>query len=218
MPKRGCFTVSQSLKLSFGGLGGDLGRRASNARPNDRAWRQPGSLQSEKAEQAFGVLRSDVNFGHLKRLGRPSRPFSNRVERASFAVVAGSGSVLNIAGCGPGRRSWAESAPPEVVSARTGFRVIAVVPRRARRTLHRNVGKVLKSATHFALTSIVQARRMSRRCPREANGSSSAVGSLLAPSPPFGASTRAINGPHHIAVPRRAQPCNQGRDRGAARF
>jgi hypothetical protein len=57
---------------------------------------------------------------------------------------------------------------------------LAVVPRRARRTLHRNVEKVLKSATHFALTSIVQARRMSRRCRREANGSSSAVGSVLA--------------------------------------
>jgi hypothetical protein len=36
-----------------------------------------------------------------KRLGRPSRPFSDRVERASFAVVAGSGSVLKRdAACG----------------------------------------------------------------------------------------------------------------------
>ena len=112
---------------------------------------------------------------------------------------------------GLGRLNWAESAPPEVVSARTGFRGIAVVPRRARRTLHRNVEKVLKSATHFALTSIVQARRMSRRCRREANGSSSAVGSVLAIVRRLALRRAPSMGPTISPCRERAQPANQGR-------
>src|SRR5271166_2421404 len=91
------FTGSQAVKLGFADSVGTW----DDARRNDRSRRQPGSLQSEKAEQAFGVLRTVVNFGDLKRLGRPSRHFSDRVERASFAVVAGSGSVLERRGMWP---------------------------------------------------------------------------------------------------------------------
>ena len=116
-----------------------------------------------------------------------------------------------VADRGSERRGWAESAPPEVVSARTGFPVIAVVPRRARRTLHRNVEKVLKSATHFALTSIVQARRMSRRCRREANGSSSAVGSVLATVHRLALRRAPSKGPTILPCRERGQPANQGR-------
>ena len=87
------FTGSQAVKLGFADSVGTWDDARRTLGQMTGLGDNPEVFKVKKRNKLLEFFEL-VNFRDLKRLGGPSRPFSDRAERASFAAAARSGSVL----------------------------------------------------------------------------------------------------------------------------